>query len=580
MTEEKKLTGYPSMDKPWLKYYDKIFDEKDLPHKTIFQLAYERNKDNLSNIAIDFRTSENNFDAGTTITYKEFFDYVQKCAKSLKALGINKDEIVPIILPNIPEARFLIYANSILGATTYPISPFLSVNQLNRIVTSNNIKNIVIFEPFYKKYKSILSAASLENIIVIASSNKIDKLYKNLLTWDDFIALGKHKENVEAVEYSKEHIAAIIGTSGTTGVSKGVCLSDDNMNAAALAYLECFEGSCLDILIPSIGYGLTMLHYQTMSGEKVYLIPELVTDKIAELICKIKPDMFPGGPVHYINLAQSKEFLDGTLPKIKNTLCGGATLPKEVEEKLNDVTIGYEETEINDNILVRQGFALSESIATGTYSKRGAYTFGSVGIPIPYETISIFEPDTDKELTYGEKGEICISSPMVMQYYLNNPDETDNVIRIHKDGKRWIHTKDIGYMDESGHLFHVERIKNIFMRTGFNVHPSAISKFLNTLPLVKNSYVMGFEHPTEQCVPIAFVIIDEKCNKDISEFEEYLKRECYKNLEETSVPYGFVFVDDFPINIGGKIDELSIRKVSEIDLMKNDVISKKELSLK
>lgn len=403
-----------------------------------------------------------------------------------------------------------------------------------------------------------------------------------MLYWDQFVELSKQCRDITPVDYSEKHIAAIIGTSGTTGTSKGVCLSDDNINAAALTYLEgkILGGSFLDALIPSIGYGISMLHHQTVAGEKVYLIPELVTDRIAEVVCKTNPDNFPGGPVHYINLLQSKEYAKRTLPKTKNMISGGASLPKEVEEKLNGVSVGYEEIGVNDNIYVRQGFGLSENVATGTYCKRGAYKFGSIGIPIPYETISIFTPDTDEELSYGEAGEICITGSMVMQCYLNNPEETNNVIHIHKDGKRWIHTKDIGYMDESGHVFHIERIKNIFMRTGFNVHPSAISEYINTLPFVINSHVIGFEHPAEQCVPIAFIVADQDCGKSHEEIEQLIKEECYKNLEETSVPYGYVFVDKLPVNLGGKIDGRTIKAASGIDLMKNDRIPKKELSFK
>lgn len=600
MSTEKKLTGFPSIDKPWLKYYDTEFDEKNLPKKTMFELALEQNKSNLSNVAIDIRMSANNFDKGITITYKEFFSRIQKCANSAKQIGIKENDIIPIILPNLPEARIFIYANSILGATSYPISPFLPANQLELIINQNNIKNIVLFEAFYDKYKSVLLNTQLEHVILLNGTESMPKLLKILvgfkqafsnerkqsvnssntvLYWDEFMKLGLKAKAVEPVTYSPNHIAAIIGTSGTTGTSKGVCLSDDNINAAALAYLhgKFFDGSFLDALIPSIGYGISMLHHQTVAGSKVYLIPELVTDRIAEVVCKTKPDNFPGGPVHYINLAQSKQFAEGILPRTKNMISGGASLPKEIEEKLNGVSVGYEEIGINDSIYVRQGFGLSENVATGTYSKRGAYKFGSIGIPIPYETISIFKPDTDEELTYNEHGEICITGPMVMQYYLNNKEETDNVIHSHKDGKRWIHTKDIGYMDESGHVFHLERIKNIFMRTGFNVHPSSIAEFINTLDYVNNSHVIGFEHPTEQCVPVAFIVADKIAGKSLEEIENYIKEECYKNLEETSVPYGYVFVNTLPVNLGGKVDGKAIQEASKINLMIQDNIPLKEL---
>ena len=601
--ESRRMTGFASIDKPWLQYYGRDFDVSEIPPLTMFQLAYDLNKYNLSNVAIDVRMSKNDFARGITITYDELFRRIRKTARASSSLGIKEDEIVPLILPNVPEARIMIYSNNILGAVSYPISPLMPANQLEAIINENGIKNLVIFSGFYEKYASVLrNNSSLENIIYLdgmeslpLSIKTLNKLRmwlsrqssvipseKRLVTWDEFSSLSRELSSDISPVYQKDKVAAIIGTSGTTGTSKGVCLTNENINASALAYINgnCFEGTFMDALIPSIGYGISMLHYQTASGKKVYLIPELITDRIADAVCRIKPDNFPGGPVHYINLANSQAFRDGRLPKSKNMISGGASLPHEIERTLNGVSDGYEEDGVDERIYVRQGFGLSENVATGTYSIRGSYKFGSIGIPVPYETIAIFKPGTDEELTYGEQGEICITGPTVMQGYLNNPEETDNVIKIHRDGRRWIHTKDIGYMDEKGHVFHVERIKNIFMRTGFNVHPSSIAEFINTLPFVKNSYVIGFDHPKEQCVPIAFVVIDESTTLSQEEIEAKLKEACYSNLEETSVPYDFVFVDELPINMGGKVDSRTIVRTSEIDLMTNDKVMKKRLTFK
>lgn len=599
--DSKKMTGFASIDKPWLQYYDRSFNERELPKMSIYQLAYERNKYNLGNTAIDIRMSMNDFKKGISFTYDEYFKRIRKSARSSSKLGIKEDEIIPIILPNVPEARIMIYSNNILGAVSYPISPLMPAGQLELIIKENGIKNLVIFGAFYEKYASVLKDAGLENVIYLDGTESLPKSLKvlnnlksfltrekknipnhnRLVLWDEYDKLSRGVKDIEPV-YEEDKIAAIIGTSGTTGTSKGVCLTNENINASALAYVngKCFEGNFLDALIPSIGYGISMLHYQTVACKKVYLIPELITDRIADAVCEIKPDNFPGGPVHYINLANSDAFKEGRLPRPQNMISGGASLPHEIEKTLNGVDVGYEEDGYNPDIYVRQGFGLSENVATGTYSKHGSYAFGSIGIPVPYETIGIFEPGTDIELTYGEQGEICITGPTVMIHYLNNPDETNKVIKVHSDGKRWIHTKDIGYMDCNGHVFHCERIKNIFMRTGFNVHPSTISEFINTLPFVKNCYVMGFDHPKEQSVPIAFVVIDENTSLTKEEIEKELRNACFSNLEETSVPYDFVFVDELPVNLGGKIDGQTIKRVSEIDLMKNDKVMKKTLTFK
>lgn len=589
---EKEMTGYASIDKPWLKYYDLKSNEIELPEMSMYEFAKSSNRDNMKNVALDVRMSANGFKKGIKITYGNFFKSVEDMGKASKKLGIKEDEIVPLILPNVPEARKFIYSNSCIGATSYPISPLLASTNLEAIIKENGIKNLVVFSGFYDKFKDAINNSDLDSIIYLDGTESLPEYIKtlkslkdkvsgvksnipkgdNVISWNEYMLLRRlYIGELIPSAYKKEHVAAIIGTSGTTGTSKGVCLTDDNINAAAIEYRDgkCFEGKFLDALLPSIGYGISMLHYQMSNGHYIYLIPELVTDKTAQMMQVLKPDTFPGGPVHYINLSRSEEFKNGTIHRAKNYISGGATLNSEIEKTLNGVDVGYQEEGINDNIFVRQGFGLSENVATGSYSKRGAYKFGSIGIPLPYSCIGIFKPGTDEELKYGEEGELCISGPTVMKGYLNNQEETDNVVKIHKDGKRWIHTKDIVSMDEDGFIFFKERIKNIFMRTGFNVHPNKIAEFINTIPCVQNSYVMGFDHPTEQCVPVAFIVLDKANGKTENEYLSEIEKICYENLEETSVPYEYVIVDELPINAGGKIDGLKLQKESGIDYMKN-----------
>ena len=594
--EDKKLTGYPSIDKPWLKYYNKKFDYSDIPDVSIYQLALDSNKDRLNNIAIDLRSSFNGFSRGIKITYKKLFSRIRASAKASIALGISKDELIPIVLPNIPEARILLYSNSIIGAISFPISPLMPPKQLERIIIDNNVNIIFLFKGFYEKYICALEKTNLKKIILLDGSESLPELLKTvyrpknvkknviiekniqILTWHQYEHLAKKINHEIKPFYEGGHVTAVIGTSGTTGAPKGVCLTDRNINAAALSYINggATEGSFLDALLPSIGYGISMLHYQTVDGRYVYLIPELITTNISKVLCQLKADNFPGGPVHYINIAGSEEFTNHLFPKFNNMISGGASLPHEIEKQLNGVDANYCENGVNEKIFVRQGYGLSENVAMGTYSIRGSYKFGSTGIPMPYLTIGIFKPGTDEELKYGENGEICISGPTVMKGYLNSEDETNTVIVLHEDGTRWIHTKDIGYMDEDGHLFHIDRIKNIFMRTGFNVHPAKIAEFINNIPFVRNCAVIGFPHPKEQCVPIAFVEINPMIANGLSyeECEEQLRNACFANLEETSVPYDYVFVNAFPINAGGKIDTTLLVQKSGINYYKSKSINR------
>ena len=585
---ENRIKRLPSVEMPWLKYFKDCDIREEVPKKTIYTLAYEMNEDNLKKTAIDVRTSKNDFKYGFKVSYDDLFRRSRIVGKSLSELGVKQDEIIPLIVPNVPEARYFIYGNSYYGATSYPISPLMPPKDLERIIKENGIKNIVIFNAFYEKYKSIIDSSNLYSVITLNGMESMPKFMRllagknvpnltgdNVLSYDEFVRLGRNAD-LAPVEYREEHNAAIIGTSGTTGGSKGVCLSDKNINAVALAYNDgkLFEGTMLDALIPSIGYGISMVHYQTVSGKYVYMVPELLTDKFPRALEVLKPSNFPGGPVHYINLKESNMDLS-KLPKYKNYISGGASLPASVEKELNNVDENYMEMEPNLDLVVRQGYGLSENTALGSYSKIGSYKFGSIGIPMPYETVGIFEPNTDKELSYNEPGEICITGNAMMRGYLNNPEETEKVLKVHSDGKTWIHTKDIGYMDEDGNLFHVDRIKNIFMRTGFNVHPSKIAEFLDSIYFVRNSAVIGFEHPQEQSVPVAFIEIDSKyLDRDLDELKEELRIACFDSLEETSIPVDFVFVDTIPINLGGKVDSNRIKNESKIDFMNGSNVPK------
>lgn len=606
--ESQNLTGKPSIDRPSLKFFQDVdipvsqIENPQIPKMSIYQMASEANKNNGKNVALDVRVSKNGFKKGIKITYDSFFKNTNVNAKASSVLGIEEDDIVPIILPNVAEARTLIYSNSIIGAASCPVSPLLPDSQLAQLISENDIKNLFIFSAFYEKYERVLKESRLENIVYLDGTESLPKGLKllkkaqdiithkqpvlpkdrRIIPWDEYQKYSKEiKEDIKPV-YRENHIAAYVGTSGTTGSSKWAGFTDENINAAALQYIDgkVFEGNFLDALLPSIGYGISMLHYQTVSGRYVYLIPELLTDKTAQAFSVLKPDNFPGGPVHYINLKASEEFKEGNIPKRKNYISGGASLAADVESALNGVDQDYQEDGINEDIVVRQGYGLTENVATGTYSKRGSYRFGSIGIPMIYNTISIFKPGTDEELSYNEEGEICITGPCVMQGYLNNEEETKKVIVKHSDGKDWVHTKDLGYMDEDGRVFLTERMKNIFMRTGFNVHPAKIAEFINTIPTVRNAAVIGFEHPKEQAVPVAFVEFEPQAlsEKSKSELLEEVNSLCYSHLEETSVPYDYVSVDTLPINAGGKIDIREISKQAEIDFNKNTHVLKKELT--
>lgn len=570
-------TEYPSNIKPWKKYYENFADNFSAPQESIFMLLEKSAKQMPNNIAINYMNFK--------LSFKKYIDKIISEANSLKKLGVKKGEIVPVFLPNIPEARTTIYALNIIGAIAYPINPLLPPKEFEKLLIENNVKNLFMFNMFYQKYMLAIQNSSVENVIMTYGTDMIPKYilkFKNILdclkkenrntlipdsviSWDEFI-ISKSNENIKPI-FEKNQTSVIIGTSGTTGTPKGVCLTNENLNSMALEHLN---GSLnfkpgdkmLDILIPSIGYGLSVMHYEGVCGLETILIPTLQSD-IYPLLKKYKPDHFAGGPIHYENLVSHHE--NDPLIYGKNFVSGGASLPKSTEKKLNQ--INEDGTFDEKNIFVRQGLGCTENGGASTYAKKGAYKPYGVGIPLLYETVGIFKPGTDVELGFNTDGEICINGPTVMKKYLNNEEETNKVLKKHKDGKIWLHTADIGYMDEDGQIFIKDRIKNIFARRGFNVHPNTVADFISSLPIVEKAFVMGINHPDEQTVPVAFVKLKEEMS--LKEAENIINENCYQFLEETSIPYEIVFVSDLPLNLGGKVDTKKLLELSQIDYFKN-----------
>ena len=268
MNTEKKLTGYPSIDKPWLKYYPEGAENSRIPEQSMFQMLEDANKNNLNNVAIQYY--------GFKITYKKYINRIYEIARALNELSIKKDEIVLLILPNIPECRMLIYGVNILGAIAYPISPILSENVLQDIIEKNNVKHVFCFDAFFqnKFNKTITESKSIEKVVILDGKESIPKLVKlfdkkktndiadnRVISWDEFIKSGAKNTTVIKPHFEKNHTAIIIGTSGTTGTPKGVCLTNENLNAMAVQHkygdMNIAVGdTLLDILIQSIGYGL------------------------------------------------------------------------------------------------------------------------------------------------------------------------------------------------------------------------------------------------------------------------------------------------------------------------------------
>ena len=580
-------TGYASIDKPWCHFYDNFDIEKidELASRSIYQMLEKCTKDTLNMTAIYMPGTNNK--GGIKLSYKKYLQENKKIAKSFDALGVKEGEIIPMILPNIPESRCSIYGLNIKGGVSYPILPSLPSNVLEKIIIDNGIDKVIIFSGFYEKYKDVLNKCNVKNVILADGTGMIPNYLKKvinsyakmkgekqpfsnfkdneynskIITWSDFLSLGK--KNIEVIPfYKKNSLAAIIGTSGTTGIPKGVKFSNEKINYQylqhSLANLNYKVGdNLLDVLLQSISYGFSVMHYSGCLGLTSVTIPSLVTSQIADILYDLKIDHFTGGPVHCEYLKSSNLFNSGTLKPLKNFVSGGASLATETEMFLN-----------KDKVYVRQGYGTTECLG-GATAPVGNYKQGSLGIPHPLTTVAIFKPGTDEELRNNEVGEICVCGKAIMDGYLNNEEETKSALITHNDGKIWLHTKDLGYCDEEGRIFFEARISDTFMRCGFNIHPNKIAEFINSFDYVSECFIIGVDHCTEQKVPVAFLTLNPKYHDKEKQIIEKLKEECYNNLDEFAIPYEWVVVESLPRNIGGKISGKDLLEKYKIDFSNN-----------
>lgn len=355
-------------------------------------------------------------------------------------------------------------------------------------------------------------------------------------------------------------------TGGTTGVPKGVMLSDDNLNKSAFQAIKSGfdfqrEHTWLNIMPPFIAYGVgNGLHLPLIVGMEVILIPSFNPDEFADLLNKYHPNHMVGVPSHYGNIICNKKMQNQDLSYIIAPTVGGDAMDISLEKETNEFLAKH-----NCSYPACKGYGMSE-VAAGVSicSSHDVNKIGSVGIPLTHTTMAIFDTTTGKELPYNEEGEICMTGPNTMVGYYNNETETNNIVKRHDDGLMWVHSGDIGYIDEDGFVFIKDRIKRVIIRhDGFKVFPSLIEKTVDRNKNVISNCAVGIADTSHSQgkLPIVFAVLKDGCNADVVKKE--LFELCQKELPEYVQPVDFVFIDKMPLTPIGKVDYRALEKEAE-----------------
>ncbi len=554
----------PSKEKPWMKYYSVEAQNAVLPEKTIYSYVRENNRGFERNTAINFFANK--------ISYGELLDTADNCAAAFTELGVKKGDIVACCSATVPEMAMSLYGLNKIGAAMLTLDPRRSPAEIKEFVEDSGTDILMLIDVAYERFAEMLCELKVRKIIIIHLSNyapavtrtvmkfkmpKMNIAYgERIIDWSDFLKIGKGKET-ETVAYGEQKLVAIALTGGTTGAPKGVMLSNDGFNAIALDFRHCGvkytrKQRFMDIIPAFTSYGIVAsLHMPLSLGLEIVMFPKFDADKVGYFIKKYKPAHTLLVPAHYEKLMNSREMRNGfDLSFFETAGSGGDTMNAGLEAKLNNFL-----AEHGCKYPLSQGYGMSEVSSAACCCCGGRFKSLSVGYPLLTTTIGIFKPDTNIELGYGEEGEICISGPSVMLGYYNNERETENVLRRHEDGNIWVHSGDLGVLDEDGFLFIKGRIKRMITRyDGHKVFPVQLEGMLGGIRNVESCAVVGVKDRSRAMGELPLAVIELENKQMEKETMQELKTFIEREVEERGRPCEIVFVDAMPHTSMGKVD--------------------------
>ena len=555
---------YASQAKPWLKYYDQKFIDQTLPALSAFEYVCQRSKNHLNDTALEYY--------GRKFTYADLIVNVKKTAAALRGAGVKKGDIITVVSIMTPEIIALFYAADMMGATLNLVDPRYSVEGIREYIEEVDSHLLVCLNVVYERCRQAAKRTNVEKIIVLYPADSLppvmavgyklttpdkNKYASNVIRWKQFIK-GGEGQSTAAEPYDPDHACVVVHTGGTTGSPKGVMLTDDCFNGIALqfqAYPKLFHRGqkLMNVMPPFIAYGFACgIHLPLVLGFTVVIIPNLDPAKLGSLVLKHKPEHMFGVPTHYQQLAADPKLRDKDLSFIINYAAGGDSLSRGAEQTVNDFLAAH-----GARYPIAKGYGMTEVSSAATVAAGLDNKPGSVGIPMVNTVVAAFEPGTDQELPIGQRGELCISGPCLMKGYYNKADETAMILRRHPDGRIWVHTGDMGYLDEDGFVYLDSRIKRMIIRhDGFKVFPSMIENVVSRHPAVHQCSVVGCtdKDHTQGRLPFVYIVLKADTTAKKKQVIRELERMCAEELPEYVQPVAYKFISSMPMTPVGKVD--------------------------
>lgn len=544
-----------TVSRPWLEHYpEEIPASIDYDKRPLQDYLRQGAKEEPDKVLLHFM--------GKEMTFKEVYTEALSFANALSDLGIQKGDRVAIMLANTPQSVISYYGALFAGAVVVQTNPLYVERELEHQMVDSGAKIMICMDLVYHRVMNVIDKSNLEHVIVTGIKDYLP-FPKNLVypfiqkknygfkpdvtygkTVHSFTKLLKQHDSKEiAVEIDpQEDLALLQYTGGTTGVAKGVKLTHMNLvsnttQCIRWMYKIDHGNEVLLCALPFFHvYGMTVgMNFSVMDRSKMVILPKFDTKQTLEAIEKQKASIFPGAPTMYIGLINDPDVGKYDLSSIEICISGSAPLPLEVQQRFEKLTGGK----------LSEGFGLTESSPVTHFNLMwGKRPSGSIGLPWPDTDVAILSAETGEPAEAGEVGELMIKGPQVMKGYWHRPEETNATFH-----EGWLLTGDMGYMDEEGFFYIVDRKKDMIIAGGFNIYPREIEEVLFEHPAVQEAVAVGVPDPYRGETVKVFIVKRE--GHDVS--EQDLNAFCRERLSAYKVPKLYEFRKELPKTMVGKV---------------------------
>ena len=565
--------------KVWKTYYKNDSFFLKYPKKTIYELLSGSASSWLSEPAVDFE--------GRIINFRTFLRKIDGTAAAFAAAGITRGDAVTVSMPNIPQALYCFYALSKIGAVPSMIHPLSSADEISQYLSISKSVMLLTVDLFFAKNLAAANECSQKTgraikVVVTSVGDELSfikrtvyeaankkkvrssDLPENALTWKQFIAAGRGTET-ETFGFAngkrEDETAVILYSGGTTGTPKGIMLTDLNINALAIQTLAASGETrepglkMLSVMPLFHGFGLGIgIHMPLVNGVECVLMPRFSVEGYANILRKKKPNFIPGVPTLFEALLRSESLKDTDLSFLKGVFSGGDTLPPDLKDRVDGFL-----KEHNAKVQIREGYGTTECVTASCLTPCSYNRRGSIGIPFPDTYYMIAKTGTAEDAGTGNEGEICLRGPTVMKGYVDNEEETASALKLHADGLVWLHTGDIGVIDEDGFIYFKQRLKRLIVSSGYNIYPTHVEAVISEHPAVHICCVIGVRDSYKMERVKAFVVV-RKGFEAGDALAEDIRNYCREKMIKVAVPKEIEFREDLPRTLVGKVD---YRKLEE-----------------